>query len=141
MNPRPKDKWKEKPDNLIPVASYRQNYLSKTKKKNKFNAKSQVYNDVRYDSQLEAKVAENLDWQLKAGELVEVKRQVKVPLHVNGVFITNYYVDFRTVDKHGQVNYVEAKGIETKDFLIKKRIFIALLPEIDNGATYEIIKA
>lgn len=141
MNPRPKEKWKAKDENLIPVASYRVNFLSKVKKKNKFNAKAQVYGDVRYDSTLEAKVAENLDWQLKAGDLVEIKRQVKVPLHVNGVFITNYYVDFRTVDKHGHVNYVEAKGIETKDFLIKKRIFIALLPEIDNGATYEIIKA
>lgn len=140
FNPQPKDKDKPKPDNLIPVAQYRVNYLSKTKKKNKFNAKAQVYGDVRYDSTLEAKVAENLDWLLKAGELVEVKRQVKMPLHVNGVFITNYYVDFRTVDRHGQVNYIEAKGFETKDFLIKKRIFIALLPELDNGATYEIVK-
>lgn len=141
MNPQPKEKWNTKEDNLIPVQEYRVNFLSKTKEKNKYGAKRQTYNGQKYDSTFEARVAEDLDWQLKAGELVEVKRQVKMSLHVSGVFITNYYVDFRTVDRHGQVKYIEAKGIETKDFLIKKRIFIALLPELDNGAIYEMIKA
>lgn len=141
MNPRPKDKWKEKPENLIPVASYRQNYLSKTKKKNKLNNKSQTYGGEKFDSKLEARVAEDLDWRLKTGELVEIKRQVKVSLDVNGVHICNYYLDFKTTDKHGQVNYIEVKGFETRHFILKKKLFIALLPEIDNGATYEIIKA
>jgi hypothetical protein len=141
MNPQPKEKWKVKPVEVMPVASYRTNFLSKSGKKNKYGAKKQTYNGVKYDSTFESKVAEDLDWQLKAGELVEIKRQVKIAMHVNGVFITNYYVDFRTVDRHGQVTYVEAKGIETKDFLIKKRLFIALLPEIDNGAEYKMIKS
>lgn len=141
FNPCPKDKWKEKPENVIPVQEYRTSFLSRAKNKNKFNAKKQTYNGNKFDSTFEAKVAEDLDWRLKAGELIEVKRQVKVPLIVNGVTICNYYLDFRTVDKHGQVNYIEAKGFETQLWVLKKKLFIALLPTIDNGATYEIIKA
>lgn len=137
----PKDKDKPKPENLIPVASYRVNYLSKVKKKNKFNAKKQTYNGVKFDSTFEAKVAENLDWLLKSGELVEVKRQVKIPLMVNQKLICNFYCDFRTVDKHGQVNYVEAKGMVLPVYAIKQKLFLALLPEIDNGATFELVKA
>lgn len=141
MNPQPKDKWKEKPDNIIPVSSYRENYLNKVKKKVKINNKRQEYNGNKYDSKLEARVAEELDWRLKSGELVEVKRQVKISIDVNGAHICNYYLDFRTVDKYGQVNYIEVKGFETMHWQLKKRLFIALLQELDPGATYEIIKA
>lgn len=141
MNPRPKEKWLAKPENLIPVAAYRVNYLSKAKKKNKFNAKKQTFGGVTYDSGLEARVAEDLEFQRLAGELVEIKRQVKIPLMVNGVLITNYYCDFLVTDKHGQRKYIEAKGLELALWKIKKKLFLSLLPEIDNGATFEMIKA
>lgn len=140
MNPQPKEKWKPKPDNLIPVAQYRVNYLSKTKKKGKLTSKKQTYGGVKYDSTFEAKVAENIDWQLKSGELVEVQRQVKMPLIVNGVLVCSYYVDFKTKDKHGQVNYIEAKGFSTQLFILKKKLFLALLPILDPGATYILIQ-
>ena len=140
FNPRPKEKDKPKPDNLMPVAEYRQNFLKGSGKKNKYKAKKQTYNGVKYDSTLEAKVAEDLDWQLKSGDLIEVKRQVKIPLMVNRVLIANYYCDFRVIDKYGQVKYVEAKGLELPLWKMKKKLFLALLPEIDNGAVFEIIK-
>ena len=136
----PKDKDKLPPVEIIPASEYRQNYLSGWRTKNKYGAKKQTYNGIKYDSTFEAKVAEELDWRLKAGELVEVKRQVKCALHVGTVLITNYYVDFRTVDKNGQVNYIEAKGFETAEWKIKKRLFMALLPIMDPGATYEVVK-
>jgi hypothetical protein len=140
MNPRPKDKWKEKPENVIPVSEYRVNYLKGSGKKNKYGAKKQVYNGKKYDSTLEAKVAEDLDWQLKAGDLVEVKTQVKIPLMVKGLLICNYYCDFRVVDKNGGVTYVEAKGMELPLWQLKKKLFLALLPEIEPGATFQMIK-
>lgn len=140
MNPRPKEKWLEKPENLIPVASYRVNYLSKAKKKGKLTSKKQTYGGNKYDSTFEAKVAEDLDWQLKVGDLVEVQRQVKIPLIVNGILVCNYYVDFKTKDKHGQINYVEAKGFSTQLFILKKKLFLALLPIVDPGASYELIQ-
>lgn len=140
MNPRPKEKWKQATE-VMPVQEYRTTFLSQAKKKNKFNAKKAVYNGTRYDSGLEARVAEQLDFLLKAGELVEVKRQVKTPLMVNGVLICTYYCDFRTVSKHGQVKYVEAKGMEMPVWQIKKKLFLALLQQIDPGAEFEMIKA
>lgn len=140
FNPQPKDKDKPKPDNQMSVAEYRTNYLKGSGKKNKYKAKKQTYNGTKYDSTLEAKVAEDLDWQLKSGDLIEVKRQVKIPLTVNKVLICNYYCDFRVIDKHGQVKYVEAKGMELPIWQMKKKLFLALLPEIDNGAVFEMIK-
>jgi hypothetical protein len=141
FNPRPKDKDKPQPENVLSAQEYRTTFLSKAKKKNKFGAKRQTYNGNKYDSTFEAKVAEELDWRLKVGELIEVKRQVKCSLNVHRVFICNYYVDFKTIDKYGQVNYIEAKGFETAEWKLKKRLFMALLPIMDPGATYEVIKA
>ena len=140
FNPQPKEKDKPKQENLMPVQEYRVMSLKGSRKKNKYNAKKQTYNGQKYDSTLEAKVAEEFDWLLKSGELKEVKRQVKVPLMVNQILICNYYMDFVTTDKHGQVKYVEVKGMELPVWQLKKKLFLALLPEIDNGAVYEVIK-
>lgn len=141
MNPQPKEKWKaQKESNVIPVATFRVNYLSGTKKKNKYNAKKQSFNGVKYDSTLEAKVAEDLEWQLKAGELVEVKRQVKIPIYVNGVLVCSYYIDFVTTDKHGSKKYIEVKGLETELWKLKWKLCQALSNQIDPGAEWVIIK-
>jgi len=140
FNPQPKDKDKPQPSGVIPVSEYRVNFLKCSGKKNKYQAKKQTYNGNKYDSTLEAKVAEDLDWQLKSGDLKEVKRQVKIPLMVNKVLICNYYCDFRVVDKHGAVRYVEAKGMELPIWVMKKKLFLALLPYIEPGATFEMIK-
>lgn len=138
MNPRPKEKWIAKPE-LIPVQQYRTSFLSKAKKKNKFNAKKAVYNGTRYDSGLEAHVAEQLDFLLKAGELVEVKRQVKIPLMVNDVLICNYIIDFVVVDKYGQKKYIEAKGFRTALWEMKWKLCMALGNQIDPGAEWEVV--
>lgn len=141
FNPQPKEKWKPKPDNLIPVKEYRVNFLKKAGKKNKYNATKIDFNGYRFDSKLEARVYEDLLFQLNAGDLKEIQRQVKIPLMVNGVLICTYICDFKTVDKHGQVTYVEAKGLEMPVFKMKLKLFMALLPEIDNGAEFQMIKA
>jgi hypothetical protein len=140
FRPQPKDKDKPKPLEVIPVSEYRVKFLKGSGKKNKYKAKKQTYNGQKYDSTLEAKVAEDLDWQLLSGDLKEVKRQVKIPLMVNKVLICNYYCDFRVVDKHGGIRYVEAKGMELPLWIMKKKLFLALLPTIDPGATFEMIK-
>lgn len=142
MNPRPKDKWvNQKQNSVIPVNAYRVNYLSKSKKKNKFNASKIDFNGIRFDSKLEARVYEDLLFQLNIGDLKEIFRQVKIPLMVNEVLICTYICDFKTIDKHGQVTYVEAKGMEMPVFRIKLKLFLALLPSIDPGAEFRMIKA
>lgn len=107
---------------------------------NKFNAKSTRYNDQFFHSKGEAGYCAELDWRIKAGEIKSYTRQHKIELKVNGVHITNYYVDFRVIDKHGAVSYHEYKGMSTPDFLIKWRLFQALINEIDPGADLILIQ-
>ena len=125
---------------VIPAATYRDTYLNGFRKKSKYKNVKQEYKGKKYDSKFEAKIAQDLDWQLESGELIKVERQVKIPLTVNGIFICNYYVDFKVTDKHGGVKYIEAKGLETDVFKIKKKLLLATLNEFDPGAEYLIVK-
>lgn len=110
------------------------------KSNNKFNAKSTRYNDQFFHSKGEAGYCMELDWRIKAGEIKSYERQYKVDLTVNGVHITNYYCDFRVIDKYDAVSYHEYKGVSTPDFLIKWRLFQALIGEIDPGAELVLIQ-
>ena len=98
-------------------------------KRNKFNAKSTVYNGVRYDSNLEASYAMELDWLKKAGEIKEIIPQYKIDIRINDEHICNYYMDFKVIMKDGSIEMHEVKGLETPLWRIKWRLAIALHPE------------
>lgn len=132
-----KEEWTGK---SMSASSYRQMGVKGFRKKKKYHNVTTEYNGIKYDSKLEAKIAQDLDWQLKSGDIKEWKRQVKIPLIVNGVHITNYYIDFIYVDKHGQKVYLEAKGMELTTWIIKWRLLTALIHEIDPGAEMQIVK-
>lgn len=112
---------------------------------NKYNAKKTVYNGRRYDSKLEATVACQLDLRKKAGEFVDIIPQYKIKLYVylpDGikVDIFNYICDFRCERPDGSYLLVEAKGVETSTFKVKKKILdLVWLPDHPNYE-YEIIK-
>lgn len=120
--------------------AYRVNYFSKTKRKNKYNAKKQEFGGRKYDSKFEARYAEDLEWRKKAGEITEIIPQYKIELKVNGVLVCRYYVDFKIILSDGSVEYHEVKGFETEIYRLKKKLFLALLPEIEPGAEYVVIK-
>ena len=121
--------------------TYNEQKLKSFRSSSKLRNSSTEYNGLRYDSKLEAKVAQELDWKLKAGEIKEWRRQVKIPLKVNEVHITNYYIDFVYIDKDGQVVYLEVKGLEMPLWKVKWKLLIALINEIDQGAKLEVVKA
>jgi hypothetical protein len=97
---------------------------------NKYKAKKQEYNCEKYDSKGEAAYAEELDWRIKAGEILSYRRQVKIPLVVNGVLICNYYADFLVTDKYGAEEIHEYKGFKTDTFNLKWKLLQALKDEI-----------
>ena len=134
FNPDPKHKTQA-------ASSWNQTRLKGWRSKSKYRNVTTEYNGLKYDSKLEAKVAQDLDWKMKIGEIKEWRRQVKIPLAVNGVHITNYYIDFIYTDKHGQRVYLEAKGMETDVFKMKWRLLTALINEIDEGAEMIMVKA
>lgn len=130
-----------KQQSTISAKTYREQYLSQTKKKNKFNAVKQIYKDKKYDSTLESKYAQDLDWRIDAGEVERWERQVKLDLTVNGVHITNYFIDFKVYYPDGSVEYVEVKGVKTAAFIIKWKLLLALKDEIlEPGAELLIVK-
>lgn len=120
---------------------YRVQYFSKTKRKNKYNAKSQQFGGRTYHSKFEARYAEDLEWRKKAGEIVEIKPQYKIDIKVNGVHITNYYCDFRVVLADGTVQYHEVKGVALPLWVTKWRLLNALKEELlEPGAELIVIK-
>ena len=119
--------------------TYIQRYSSK------YNAKRTVYNGRRYDSKLEAKVAMMLDQRLKKGEFVEITPQYRIKLYVylpdnKPAYLFTYICDFKCQKTDGTFLLVEAKGIETSVFKVKKRILdLVWLPDHPEYE-YEIIK-
>lgn len=120
--------------------TYRVNFQKQTQTKNKYNAKGQEYNGHWYHSKKEARYAEELDWLVKGKKIRSWERQVKVELKVNGKLICNYYCDFKVIDNEGGVQFHEVKGLSTDTFILKWKLFQALIDEISPGAELIIIK-
>jgi len=92
---------------------------------NKYHAQSTIYNNVSYHSKFEAAYAASLDIMVKAGEIKSWERQIKLDLKVNGIHITNYYIDFIVHHHDGSREFVECKGFETPTWIMKWRILEA----------------
>jgi hypothetical protein len=106
----------------------------------KYGNRKQVYNGRRYHSALEADYAFQLDMRVKAKQIKSWEPQVKISLDVGKFHICNYYMDFVVTHLDGSREYVECKGMITRDFVIKRRLFEALLPKIDKKGSYTIIR-
>jgi hypothetical protein len=111
-----------------------------TKSPNKFNAKGTNYDGKFYHSKGEAEYAMYLDWQVKAKEIKSWERQVKLDLRVNGIHITNYFIDFKVLTKHDSVQFIEYKGMVTPEWQMKWNLLHALINEIEPGAELIIVK-
>lgn len=99
---------------------------------NKYGARSAQYNGVTYHSTAEAKYAYNLDLRLRAGEITGWKRQVRIPLKVNGYLIANYIIDFIVTHKDGTEEYTEIKGMVLPLWQIKWKLLEALYGDNPN---------
>lgn len=102
------------------------------KKHSKYNNKTIMYKNHKYDSKFEAKNAMELDYRVIAGELTHWDRQVKISLDVNGYHIANYFIDFVAYRTDGVTEYIEVKGFETDVWKIKWKLFEALMKEKKN---------
>lgn len=97
--------------------------------KNKYGNVRAEYNGSSYMSKKEANYAFELDLQVKAKEIKEWRKQVRVPLKINGVLICTYVVDFLITHNDDSEEYIEIKGFETKDWKLKYKMFKALFPD------------
>lgn len=92
------------------VEEYRREIAATAKKRgNKYHAEATIYDDIRYDSKLEACRARVLDRMQENGEILWWTRQV--PIRLGPDFTLK--VDFLVVGRCRQLWCEECKGVET----------------------------
>ncbi len=116
-------------------------YYNYAKKFNKFGAKRQEYNGIKYDSGREAQEAGEIDLMMKAGIIKEVRRQVTIPLYINDCKICSYRADFVLYFKDGLIQIREVKGMILNEFMTKWKMLEAILVKNskDRKRIYEAI--
>ncbi len=92
--------------------------------RHKFNAKPTINDGIRFDSKLEAKYYEKLKWLQNQGEVVFFLRQPAFHLPGN----VKYSADFQVFYASGEVEFIDVKGILTKEFQRAKKQVEALYP-------------
>ncbi|WP_244629790.1 DUF1064 domain-containing protein [Martelella limonii] len=99
----------------------------KPAKQNKYRNKPVVIDGIRFDSTAEGNRYNDLKTLQKAGEIVELQRQVSYRLDVNGEHVCAYKADFVYFDCREKRTVVEdVKGVRTKDYEIKKKLMRAV---------------
>lgn len=103
-----------------------------TSKENKYHAEKTVVDGMEFDSAKEARRWSDLLLMQKAGEIVDLSRQVEyelIPKQVRSDGKTEravkYVADFvytRTAD--GETVVEDCKGVRTKDYIIKRKLML-----------------
>jgi hypothetical protein len=83
-----------------------------------------------HDSKLEAGYCNMLSALKKAGEIRDFEIQKTFRIVVNGEHICDHIVDFTVLNKNGDAEIHEAKGVRTDVWKIKYALVRALWPEI-----------
>jgi len=97
--------------------------------KNKYHAKPQVVDGLRYDSGMEGQRASELALLLKAKAIKDWKRQITLPLYFyfKEYKICSYRIDFVVYEKDGSITLEEVKGMETYEWRNKWNQLEAIL--------------
>lgn len=85
--------------------------------KHKFHAQPITIDNIRFDSKKEARYYQDLQLRKKAGEIIQFLRQV--PFHLPGNVI--YRVDFLEFHSDDTVHFVDVKGMQTPEFILKQK--------------------
>lgn len=95
----------------------------------KYGNRKTAYGGRMFDSVLEAKVAQQLDTLRKATDhffrVTNIEYQVRYPIAVNGVKICAYVADFVVTYADGHVEVIDAKGMLTPVYKLKKKLMLA----------------
>lgn len=111
-----------------------------TKRRNKFNNRSSIYNGQYYHSIKEADYAQELDLRVKAKDIRSWRRQIPFELKVNGFKICKYIVDFEITHNNGDIELIEVKGFETDLWRFKRRLLEATHLTENPEIIYTVVK-
>ncbi|EHG2773855.1 DUF1064 domain-containing protein [Listeria monocytogenes] len=101
----------------------------RTSTRNKYNAKKVVIDDIKFDSKAEAAYYQQLKLLKMTGEVVSFDLQPEFILQDS--FVKNgkkyhaikYRADFLVLYKDGHEELIDVKGMLTKEFRIKQKLF------------------
>ena len=79
-----------------------------------------------FASQKEAKRYGELQTMEKAGEIADLKLQVRFPIKVNDKKVCSYVADFVYLDKGNRLIVEDVKGYRTTVFILKAKLFEAV---------------
>jgi len=90
----------------------------------KFRAVQTELDGIKFDSKKEAAYYTELKQQKRTGFIVFFLRQPAFDLPGN----VKYKADFQVFYADGRVRFIDVKGFQTKDFIMKKKMVEALYP-------------
>lgn len=93
----------------------------------KYGNKPTEVDGIKFASKAEARRYSQLRLLERAGEIANLTLQPRYPLAVNGVLVCTYVADFDYTDNNTHRLVTEdTKGVKTKDFVIKAKLFHAI---------------
>ena len=95
------------------------------KKQNKFGAIRESIDGHSFHSRAEARRYSELKLLERAGQITDLKLQVRFPLKVNDKLVCTYCADFTYVER-GKFIVEDKKGAVTKDYALKRKLFAAI---------------
>lgn len=113
---------------------------------NKYGAKKTIANDgIKRDSKFEASVADDLLLRKQAGDIKDYESQYRVDIPIyrsDGVqaLIVRHKVDFRVHHNDGSYELLEAKGVETSDYIWRRKMLENVWLPINKDHTYTVVK-
>lgn len=93
---------------------------------NKYNAKRTTVNNLTFDSKREANRYLDLLSREQVGEIRELVCKPRWELIVNRQKIGRYTADFSYIDQSGIFVVEDAKGVRTRDYILRKKLMRAL---------------
>lgn len=112
---------------------------------NKYGARRTEFNGKKYDSKFEAGVAQELELRKRAKDIKDYDTQYRIDAWAyrkdgTRAFCVKHKVDFRLHLNDGSYELLEAKGVETADYRMRRRFLEELwLPEHPDHI-YTVIK-
>ena len=113
------------------------------RKRNKYGNKKTVVNGITFDSKAEARRYCELRLLERAGEISNLELQPKfvlIPKHKRRgrtVRQATYKADFRYVDEDGNTIVEDVKGVETREFKLKRKLLEFQNPDL----IFEVVTA
>lgn len=118
--------------------------MYRTRTGNKFGAKRTEYNGHKYDSKFEASIAQELDLRIRAGEIIGYDKQWKVEIKLYDEqgfhrHTITHKVDFRLHNTDGSFTLLEAKGMETSDYRMRRKFLEKFFLPNNLDYDYEVV--